>query len=141
MPTIRTTASEQSAPTAGDLQSILIIDDSDGDALLAEMALSELAPRAVIRHIDSGQQALDILQGETFDLILLDLAMPGLTGFDVLTALAQRPDFDTDILVLSSSTRTEDRTSAIERGAGFVVKDSDFESFRLQLAEALNARV
>lgn len=101
------------------------------------MVLSELAPDAAIHHVDGGQQALDLLARQAFDLILLDLAMPGLTGFDVLTALGAMPDFDTEVIVLTSSTRPEDRVRATERGAGFVVKDSDFGAFRDHLVAAL----
>jgi len=137
MPPQRSSASERRPLPASGLQSILIVDDSDGDALLAEMVLTECVPDATIRHIDSGQEALDALEDETFDLILLDLAMPGLTGFDVLSELKNRPDFATDIVVLTSSTRPEDRRTILDQGIGFVVKDSDFGSFRFHLAAAL----
>lgn len=122
------------------LDSVLIIDDSDGDALLAEMVVNEFAPDASVRHIDRGSTALALLRTETFSLILLDLAMPGLTGFDVLDTLETEPGFSTEIVVLTSSTRVDDRERVESRGIVYVVKDSDFATFRLNLGHILVAR-
>lgn len=118
------------------LSSILIVDDSEGDALLAEMALLEIAPAASVRHVDTGGLALQVLAEETFDVVLLDLAMPGLTGFDVLDTLAERPPLYARILVLTSSSRSEDRARVARHGVDYVVKDSDFSEFSRSLAAA-----
>ncbi len=122
------------------LDRVLIIDDSDGDALLAEMVVNEFVPAASVHHVDRGSTALDLLRSETFDLVLLDLAMPGLTGFDVLDALDSELEFRTEIVVLTSSTRAEDRERVTSRGIDFIVKDSDFATFRLSLGRLLGAQ-
>lgn len=132
----------------------LVIDDSDGDAILAEMVLQEISPGLTVRHIDNGADALALLTGSTpsnvheqssvgvFDLVLLDLSMPGITGFDVLEALVADEAFTTRVVVLTSSTRPADRDRvAGYRVAGspldYVVKDTDFASFRRLLVETL----
>jgi CheY-like chemotaxis protein len=132
----------------------LVIDDSDGDALLAEMVLQEISPGLTVRHIDNGADALALLTdskspsaAETstpdgFDLVLLDLSMPGITGFDVLDALAADRHFTTRVVVLTSSTRSADRDRVADyRVAGspldYIVKDTDFDVFRRLLTETL----
>ncbi len=137
-----------------DLANALIVDDSEGDALLAEMVLQEVSPGVVVRHVDNGGDALELLMtsgrsdshdrsvDETFDLVLLDLSMPGLTGFDVLDSLADNEHFTTRVVVLTSSTREADRDRVATlrvAGAtvGYVTKDTDFASFRRRLSAAL----
>ena len=39
--------------------------------------------------VNSGQEGLDLIQKQQFDLVLLDLAMPGMSGLDVLSALGE----------------------------------------------------
>ncbi len=123
------------------LERVLVIDDSSGDALLAEMVVTEFIPTATVRHVDRGSTGLELLGTEAFDLVLLDLAMPGLTGFDVLDALDADPDFRTEVVVLTSSTRPEDRDRVESRGVTYVVKDSDFSAFRRDLGEVLGVTV
>ena len=101
------------------------------------MALLEIVPTAVVHHVDNGRSALELLESRAFDLVLLDLAMPGLTGFDVLDTVAGWPAFTSPVLVLTSSSRAEDRARVARHEVGYVVKDSDFGAFSHHLAVAL----
>lgn len=62
---------------------VLVVDDEDSFRLSVEMAL-KMAGGFVVESCDSGESAIELLQKETFDIILLDHAMSGLSGIDVL---------------------------------------------------------
>ncbi|HVJ29438.1 MAG TPA: response regulator, partial [Gammaproteobacteria bacterium] len=66
---------------------LLIIDD---DVRLAEMLTEYLAPEGIeLTSVASGIQGLRSAQRENYDLIILDVMLPGLSGFDVLKQLRE----------------------------------------------------
>ena len=62
-----------------------------------------------------GQEALDMIRSEKFDLVLLDLKLPDMTGIDVCRAI--RPGFDAVIVVLTVSDKEADKVAAFHAGA------------------------
>jgi CheY-like chemotaxis protein len=67
---------------------------------------------------DNGRQALERLRAEPFDLLLLDLQMPGLSGYDVLTQLKAEPALRRlPVIVLSASSDADRIAHCIEMGA------------------------
>jgi chemotaxis protein CheC len=69
------------------LAKLLIVDDS---ATSRAIAIKLIGGDHSFVEADSGQAALDLLGAEDFDLVLLDLLMPGMGGFEVLSELAAR---------------------------------------------------
>lgn len=67
---------------------------------------------------ENGQQALDILAKEKFDLLILDLIMPEKSGFDVLEELQRRKN-KMPVIVASNLSQDED----LERAKQFGIKD------------------
>ena len=63
-----------------------------------------------------GQQALDFLQAEKFDLLILDLIMPQLDGFKVLAAMKEK-NIKTPVIITSNLSQQEDIDKAKELGA------------------------
>lgn len=114
---------------------ILLVEDSPTTAELFLFALKANRSKAVVRTVHDGQSAIDVLLGNRGTpgvlprLLLLDLHMPGIDGFDVLARL--RSDERTKqlpVLVYSSSDQDCDRREALSRGAnGFVHKPVGFE--------------
>ncbi|MEW6704458.1 MAG: response regulator transcription factor [Pseudomonadota bacterium] len=82
---------------------------------------------AVVGEAASGAEALSLLAAGQADLLLLDLAMPGMNGVDLIRrVLQERPGLP--ILVLSMHNESQIVTSALRAGAaGYVTKDSDPE--------------
>lgn len=74
----------------------------------------------LVTEADSGEEALRIVD-DSFDLIVLDIGLPGIDGFSVVRALRER--FKLPIIVLSGSADEADRVLALEIGADdYVVK-------------------
>lgn len=111
------------APNQPELFPILIADDDSDDRFLLERRLRKagvLNPLVVFRD---GKELLKFLENLATDddgqpcLLLLDLKMPMLDGFDVITWLHQQPRFhDLPVAVITSSTRPSDRQRVAESG-------------------------
>jgi len=84
---------------------ILIVEDEKPLARALELKLlnSGFRPRIAV----DGQEALDYLKKEKFDLILLDLVMPNISGFDVLEKMSAEKN-KTPVIVTSNLGQEED---------------------------------
>ncbi len=92
---------------------ILLIDD---DHELAELLVDYLALQGFIVHCCfDGQQGLEHAYNDKFELILLDVMMPKLNGFEVLKALG--PAHKTPILMLTAKGDNNDKVLGLELGA------------------------
>ncbi len=80
---------------------ILVVDDHATDRLKLAMAVKRLGHEA--QSVSSGREALDALERELFDLVFLDLLMPGMGGLDVLTALRALGEGEVPPVVVVSS--------------------------------------
>jgi sigma-B regulation protein RsbU (phosphoserine phosphatase) len=106
--------------------SILIVDDEEMNSEgLARRLQGRGFAVAVAR---SGREAIDLLGGRRFDLVLLDIMMPGMTGLEVLKFL-RRVDslIDLPIIMVTAKGESEDMVEALELGANdYVTKPLDF---------------
>ncbi|WP_253763527.1 response regulator transcription factor [Hamadaea flava] len=110
---------------------LLLIEDDDGVARLIARALSR--DGYVVERAGTGEEGLRYATDEEFDLVLLDLMLPGLHGSAVLAELMrQRPH--QRVIVLSAVPEVGTRVACLEAGA------ADFVSKPFALAELL-ARV
>ena len=92
----------------------LVVED---DALLAE-GLSRVLSRAghAVEHAVTGKHADLLLTNEAFDLVVLDVGLPDIDGFEVLRRLRQRHS-STNVLVLTARDAVEDRVRGLDLGA------------------------
>src|SRR3954470_10613874 len=107
---------------------ILVAEDDPNDKMLLERAFSKAGTSVPIQFVRNGLEAIDSLQpnkpgdqsaeNEIPTLLLLDLNMPGLTGFEVLEWLRLQP-VSTQVLpvVLSASDQQSDVRRAHDLGA------------------------
>ena len=96
--------------------SILIVEDDPINRILLSTCLHEEGH--TIRTTENGRQALDLLQSEHFDLVLLDLLMPEMDGFDVLKWIKARPDLrNLLVIVVSAEEDMKSIVRCIEMGA------------------------
>ncbi len=103
---------------------ILIVED---DRVLRRACEVGLRKRGyeVVTAVD-GAEGLSVALSQPFDLVLLDMLMPRMSGLEMLTELRrQAPDRTTPVLVLSNSSRVGDRDATRALGiAGYMVKAS-----------------
>jgi DNA-binding response OmpR family regulator len=84
---------------------VLIVDDEE----VARISLAEILRLEgyAIRSVSNGQAAVEILQSETFDVMVLDIKMPGMSGIDVMRALVDTlPDLKVIVLTAHGSMDT-----------------------------------
>jgi CheY-like chemotaxis protein len=74
-----------------ELKRVLFVDDDEGIRRVAQITLTRIGKLDVLLA-KSGKEALELLQSERPDLILLDVMMPGMDGPAVLEKLRQNPD-------------------------------------------------
>lgn len=71
-----------------------------------------------VRTAEGGQEALEAVKAEKPDLMLLDLMLPGFSGYEVLQELRRRPELaDVPVVVLTARRDEEDRVKGLELGA------------------------
>ncbi len=131
-------------PRPGKTLSILVAEDNDINALLARALLAKLGHRPAI--VPSGAAAIESWQaaqaaGTPYDLLLMDLHMPGVDGFEatarIRAAEAERGSHRTRIVALTANASAEDREACLAAGMdGFVTKPLDREKLAEMLAGA-----
>jgi len=96
---------------------ILLVDDQPGKLLSYQAILAEVGENLVLAR--SGLEALQLLLKQEFALILLDVVMPEMDGFETATLIRQRPRFkDTPIIFITAYSASElDRLKGYELGA------------------------
>ncbi len=83
---------------------VLVIDDNEGDQFLCQHAINQYKDDVNITEAYDGQQALEILETLTPDLIFLDISMPRMGGFEFLEHYQDRfGQRQTKIVMLTSS--------------------------------------
>lgn len=96
--------------------SLLVVDDDEANRAMLARRLVRLGYNVTVA--ENGRRALDALQAERFDLLLLDIQMPELNGYEVLERLKADPALrDIPVIVLSASDETERVARCIEMGA------------------------
>ena len=100
---------------------VLIVDDTEANVDILVDALAEDCDIAVAMD---GESALEIVADEKPDLILLDIMMPGMDGFEVCEKLkADDETRDIPVMFLSGKTDTADKERAMAMGAiDFITK-------------------
>ena len=123
-------------------------EDQTNDAFILERAFKKTGAKATLHFVRDGQEAIDYLEGEELfsdrnayplpTLLLLDLKMPRMDGFDVLEWVrSQKSLRRLLVVVFSSSEEIGDINRAYDLGANsYLVKPADFDEL-LKLAEDL----
>jgi len=107
-----------------DTVTILAVDDQPANLRLLDAVLSPRGYRVV--SASSGDQALELLPSAGADLVLLDIVMPGLDGYEVCRRIRSAPETAFLPVVMITASGNQEKTRAIEAGADdFVSKPFD----------------
>ncbi len=108
---------------------ILLIDDSSDIRLLVRILLEQGGH--LVREAEEGEKGLLLAHDERPDLVLTDLALPGLSGWDIVRILKSDPETaDIPVVALTAHAMRGDRERAMAIGCdGFIVKPIDDERF------------
>lgn len=125
-----------------DSVNILVVDDNAPDVVLIAESLRERGLTYKLTHCPDGEQALRVLNGSnptSFDVMILDLNMPKVGGFEVLGRMRSKPALrDLPVLVLTSSLVPSEQDEAMRLGADrFLRKPSDLDQFLLDVGAAV----
>ena len=122
---------------AQDMKRILIVDDTMVDRMMLKNILEK---DFEVLEADSGNRAFDYIttRGEDLDAILLDLSMPYIDGFDVLSFMRDKSISDITIFVVTSETTKNNVEKALQYGVSdFIKKPFD----RDDILERLRSRL
>lgn len=110
---------------------VLLVDDSPDDRFFIRTVLERGTNFSVVAEARDGQEAVDLLQKEngarlSYDILFLDLKMPGKNGFDVLQWVQSHPLEKLTMVVMSGSWLPDDISKSMSLGAhGYFKKTSD----------------
>jgi EAL domain-containing protein (putative c-di-GMP-specific phosphodiesterase class I)/CheY-like chemotaxis protein len=93
---------------------ILVVDDEDALRRVFARTLEEVGFE--VAQAATGRQALALLESSSFDTIVSDITMPGMTGIELLRAVRQR-DRDVPVILITGNPSVESATQAVEYGA------------------------
>ena len=94
---------------------VLIVDDDQTSLLLMRAALRKAGFDAILAN--SGAQALALFASDTFDLVMLDVSMPGMSGFEVCVTLRQQADKSLPIVMVTGLDDVQSVETAYQSGA------------------------
>jgi CheY-like chemotaxis protein len=122
--TLRSPAEEERPAAAGE-RSVLLVEDSELTRDMLDGVLAAMGHRVL--DAANGRDALDKLQQHRPDLVITDLEMPVMDGFELIEAIRGRePLRDLPIIVLTSRGSDDDRRRAADLGADAYLVKADF---------------
>ena len=119
---------------ANDKVNILLVDDQPARLLTYESVLSELGQNLVCAH--SGLEALDKLMHEEFAVVLLDVSMPGMDGFEAARLIHDHPRFEKTPIIFVTGVHVTD----LDRLKGYKAGAVDYVSIPV-VPEILRSKV
>ena len=122
---------------------ILAIDDNKDNIIVLHAILSDTMPDAVLYHAESGFHGLKLMKELSPHVILLDLIMPMMDGFDVLKKIrsGENPDYIPVIMITAIGESREKRIKALELGAdAFLSKPVDEAELTAQIRAMIRIR-
>ncbi len=122
---------------------ILAIDDNKDNLVVLGALVSDAFPEAVYLTADSGRKGFELCLSEVPDVILLDIVMPGMEGYEVCTKLKSDKKLNHIPVVMVTANRAdkESRVKALEAGAdAFLPKPVDESELRAQIKAMLRIK-
>lgn len=110
---------------------VLVVDDQDSFRMSLEIALT-MSEKHEVTMAESGEKAVSLLEANTYDVVLLDYKMPGMSGLDVLAWMHEHK-VDTPVIMLTAAGSEEVAVEAMKLGAYDYLSKEHIEIDRLPL--------
>jgi len=123
-----------------DGKKILLVEDNPVNRRLAVFLLRSQGYE--VREATTAQEALQLLQKERADLIVMDIQLPGMDGLEVTRKIKAQPaTADIPVIAVTSYAMKGDREKALAAGCvGYVTKPIDKNIFNQEIAARLGAK-
>jgi len=125
--------------------SILVVDDDSDDRFLLKTAFNDLGYTNLVCFAESGEKALNYLEGaleikELPRLVVLDLNMPKMTGTQLLKRIKSHTVYkDIDVIIFSTAVNDFEKNECLSSGAvGYLVKPINYNGF-LETVQSFHA--
>ncbi len=116
------------------MPAVLIVDD---DASVRGILFDLLSENHECNTASTAEQALQYLEIEDYDVVLTDLAMPGLTGVELLKRV-QLKDLDTPVIIISGKASDEEQETLMKLGAfAYLMKPFQLDEIEQTVQRAL----
>jgi DNA-binding response OmpR family regulator len=117
---------QRASPDESEPPSLLVVDDNEDNSIILARLFTRRGFR--VTQADSGLRALNILAGQEFDLVLLDVNMPDLDGVEVLKRIRKTWSPDAlPVIMCTANNASENVVLALNAGANdYVAKPVDF---------------
>jgi two-component system, OmpR family, response regulator VicR len=109
-----------------------------------DIMMQKAVVRALVRlgyeltTVDDGEEAIEVLENENFDLIILDIFMPKRSGFEVVEVIREVKKLDTPILIISRNHLDDTIQQAYTAGANeYIVKPFSPENLIVKITRLL----
>jgi len=110
---------------------LLLVEDEPGIARGLVFNLAE--DGFLVTHVETGEEALDKVWDEYFDLVVLDVMLPGISGMEVCKKIRQH-DPRLPIIMLTARTEERDRVEGLATGADdYLTKPFSLDEFMLRI--------
>jgi two-component system response regulator AtoC len=108
-------------------KTVLIVDDDEG---MRDTLTAILKRDYRVLRVASGEAALPIVSRDDVDLVLLDVRLPGISGFEVLRILKENYSL-VEVIIISAITDVETAVQAMKHGAyHYITKEFDYDQLR-----------
>lgn len=122
-----------------EIRKILVVDDEAVVRLSHNRILA--GQNCKVETVDGGQQALDSMQTEPADLVLMDLRMPGMDGLATLKAMKEKWP-DTEVVIITGYPSVYTAREAVRLGAfDYLAKPVDPDKVRAVMNQAMAQRL
>jgi DNA-binding NtrC family response regulator len=113
---------------------VLLVDDEKDFIEMLSLRLEEVGEKITVAY--SGQEALDALEKDDIDVVILDIKMPGMDGIEVLREIKKKFPM-VEVIMLTGHGSTETAVEGMKLGAfDYLMKPADFDDLTLKLGGA-----
>ena len=119
------------------MYNVLIVEDDPMVAMINEQFVSRHKDFAVVEKCGDGESALKFLEENKVDLVIMDVYMPVMDGFETLRQIRKR-QIEVDVIMVTAANETESLKQGLHLGVvDYLVKPFTFERFKMALDKYL----